>query len=198
MKDYTENKFHLYRTNISFSDRDTLIIERKTPLSYRKETIALTAFSPTPAVIAKKPGAITKFLFKAACVCIVIFLVILYRNPELNTIVNVPLCYLFVLVFAALSALYYFITTKSILDFRFYWDNSQSCFTLLHLKDNEEQIKFIDAFNLAVRNARVNFDQNNFKSIEKGINNLEKQGIIGPSFAGELQHRVSLLMNTSI
>ena len=167
-------KSYFQRTRISLTEKDTLIYEKKTALGHRIETIPLISFSPEIKSVKKNLGVFAKWLLQIGWVLTVYFLVHLFHKPLQYSITNLSLFLSLLLTFLICATIYYFYKTQNRLNFYFN-GNETAAFIIPSLKDKTKEKQFIEAFNLAVRNARVNDNQNDLILLEKGIDSLEKQ-----------------------
>jgi len=196
MNNYSENNVYFYRMNLSLIGYETLLLEKKTPLSHAKETISLAALSPETKVVKKGLSFLARFLLIIELIIIVGLHVFFFRYPDCFTNMNLPFSIGIIVFFISLSLFYYICETKSRI--YFYYNQGQLAFSLPHYKNNIKQMNWINAFHTAVRQARVNAEQANFIKIAKGIDSLKKQKLINQLFAEELHNRLSLLANTTI
>ncbi|KTC88076.1 hypothetical protein Ldro_1695 [Legionella drozanskii LLAP-1] len=196
MKTYSERKYYFYHTKVSFEENGRLLLERKTLLSLVKETIPLVSFSPESQVSRKSLSIIAQFFLTLEVLVIGGFFITLFKYPDYLTIINIPLTLMFISIFLLSSLIYYLNETKSRLTF--YYHNDSPAFSLSYQKKNSEQTKWRDRFKVAVLNERVNFDQENFIKIRKGIESLKKQNLISKEFFEELLFRLGTLEDVKI
>lgn len=196
MNTYSEIKYFFYRTTITFTERDTLILEKKSPLFYTQEAIPLRVFSPEAKLITGHLSYLARCLLWLELAGIIGFFVTLFRAPENLADINIPICLMLICFFLLTSVLYYISVTQQRLFF--YYQNETPSFVLKRLKNNQEQINFINRFKAAVIKARVNFEEYNFARIKKGVDSLQNQKIISEHFCEELHYRISSVANTKI
>ncbi|PWY54514.1 hypothetical protein DGG96_16645 [Legionella qingyii] len=196
MNIYTEKKYYLYQVKLEIIENDTLLLAKKTPLGYSKETAPLVAFSTKCKVIKRTLSFLARSLLILEFLIIIGFFAAFFRYPEYFLNINLPLILSIIAFFLYFSVFYYICETKSKLYFYYY--NGEPAFTLSHNRSNLEQRKWIEQFNGAIRKARIDFDHKNFTKIRTGINNLKRQRLINEQFAEELHLRLSLLNNTKI
>ncbi|WP_131794316.1 hypothetical protein [Fluoribacter gormanii] len=196
MSIYSEKKYYLYHINLEIIGNDTLLLAKKTPLGYSKETAPLAIFSTKTKVIKRTLSLLARSLLILEFLIIIGFFAAFFRYPEYLLNINLPLIVGIIAFFSYFSVLYYICETKSRLYFYYY--NGESAFTLPHNRNNLAQRKWIEEFKGAIRKARIDFDQKNFTKIRTGINNLKRQRLINEQFYEELHIRLDLLTNTKI
>jgi hypothetical protein len=196
MNPYIETKYFFYRTTITFTESDTLILKKKSPLLYTQEAIPLRVFAPETKLISGGLSYLARCLLWLELMCIVGFFVTLFSTPEYLADINIPIC-LMIICFCLLASVFYYLSVTQKRVF-FYYQNETPSFMLKHIKNNQEQLNFIKQFKAAVIQARVNFEEYNFARIKRGVDNLQNQKIISEHFCEELHYRISSIANTKI
>lgn len=194
MKSYAM-KSNFTRTTLSMAENDTFILEKKTLLGFSIDTMPLFAFSPEYKVIKKGMSRLGIIFLYVEFVALIGFLVALCRDHSWISVSELKATLVIVSIFISISIFYWFITRRSLLCL--FYQNGKVAYTLSYKKNELAQQEWLQQFKLAIRNARLNQDKNNFIKIGKGIAYLQKQALINPQFAEELQHRLNDL-STSI
>lgn len=193
MQTYSEIKYKLYGILISLVKKDTVVVKKKTMFGESTEAIPLVAFSPEWKVVKKGISTLMKLVFGVEVIAI-LGLAFLYSQYYAYFSMGESIFTFAILgFFPAVSIAYYFSVTKKRLNF---YSNAQQI--IITLQPTERALEWAKVFSKKVIAARLHFDKDNFIKLSKGIDNLEKQGLINNSFAEELHERLNEIASTNI